>query len=125
MPSFHELTIAQLKQAVLIREQIETLQGKLASLLGGTAPSAKTSPATVEGKRTRSAATRKKMAVAQQARRAKTKEKPAPAKSAPGKAAPEKKGGLTEEGRAKLAAAMKARWTARKKGAPAPNASAS
>ena len=35
-----------------------------------------------------------------------------------------KRRGITPEGRAKLAAAMKARWDARKKGAPAPTAKA-
>ena len=36
MASFHELTTAQLRQAVQIREQIESLQEKLDTLLGGT-----------------------------------------------------------------------------------------
>lgn len=37
---------------------------------------------------------------------------------------PIKKSGITPEGRARLAAAMKARWAARKQGAVAPNATA-
>ena len=36
MASFHDLTTVQLKQAVQIREEIESLQGKLDALLGGS-----------------------------------------------------------------------------------------
>ena len=65
MASFHDLTTAQLKQAVSIREQIESLQEKLDTLLGGTAP---TTSGPTKGKRVMSAATKRKMAAAQQAR---------------------------------------------------------
>jgi len=132
MANFHELTTAKLKQAVQLREQIESLQEKLDALLGGGAstPSAPTGPR-AKGRRAMSPATKKKMAAAQQARWAKIRGEAAPvkaAKKAPAAkaaAAPKKRKGLTEEGRAKLAAAMKARWAARKKaGAPAPNAPA-
>ena len=70
------------------------------------------------------------MAAAQQTRYAKVKF-PAdePAKSVAKKTAPanpvSKKQTFSPETKAKLAAAIKARWTNRKKGAPAPNASAS
>ena len=119
MASFHHLATAQLKQAVHIREQIESLQAKLDTLLGGAAPKAKVGRS--KGARTVSAATKKKMAAAQQARWAKTKGAPV---KAPANVAPKKRGTITPEGRAKLAAVMKARWAARKKGAPAPNAPA-
>ena len=119
MPSFHDLTTAQLKQAVQIREQIESLQEKLDALLGGTTSS---SPAPTKGKRFVSAATKKKMAAAQQARYAKFK---SATSKAPVQVVTKKKGGITAAGRAKIAAAMKARWAARKKGASAPNAAKS
>lgn len=122
MATFNDLTTAQLKQAVQIREQIESLQKKLNAILGGASPTVK--PERSTGKRKLSAATKKKMAAAQQARWANTKGKAAPAQAAPTKAAPKKRV-FSPETKAKLAAAMKARWAARKKGAPAPNASAS
>ena len=129
MASFHDLTTAQLRQAVQIREQIESLQGKLSALLGGSSPATKTSQGPTRGKRTLSAATKKKMAAAQQMRWAKTKGAsstkvaPKPAQSA--KPASKNRKAFSPETRAKLAAAMKARWAARKKGGAAPNTSAS
>ena len=112
MASFHDLTTAQLKQAVQIREQIESLQAKLNALLGGAAP-IKTKVGRATGKRTLSAATKKKMAAAQQARWASIKGKASPKKPAPAKASPKKKV-MSPEAKAKIAAAMKARWDAKK-----------
>ena len=108
MATFHDLTTAQLKQAVKIREQIESLQKKLEALLGGTAPTDKIKrragrPA---GKRTVSDEARAKIAAAQKARWAKTKTVPA---KAPIKMVAKKKSGMTPAGKAKIAAAMKAR----------------
>lgn len=122
-------TIAQLKQAVTIAEQIEKLKAELASIVGGSSavPSAPTVPSKSEhgGKRKMSPATIAKMKASQQARWAKKKGTPAkaaaPKAEAKPAAAPKTKKGITPEGRAKLAAAMKARWAARKKGAPALN----
>lgn len=102
------LSIGQLKEAIQIKEQIETLEGRLRLLLGGKAP-AGPGP----GKRGRPKPSA-----------AKTRGvKASAAAAAPVAKTAKKKGGLTNEGRAKLSAAMKARWAARKKGAPAPNAS--
>ena len=118
-------SLAQLKRAITISEQIESLQSQLASILGGSAPlvgSAPAAPKARKGKRTVSPEARAKMAAAQKARWAKKKGGAAPA--APAAKAAKRKGGLTPEGRAKLAAGMKARWEARKKGAPAPTAKA-
>ncbi len=129
MATFHELSTAQLRQALQLREQIEVLQRKLGVLLGGERSASATVAKTKKpvgrpaGKRTMSAAARAKIAAAQKARWAKTKEPAAPAAKSSAKVA-KKKGGLTTEGRAKLAAAMKARWAARKKGGAAPNAPA-
>ena len=123
-------SLAQLKRAITISEQIEALQSQLASILGGSAPLVGSAPApaatkTRKGKRTVSPEARAKMAAAQKARWAKKKGGAAPtAPAAPAAKPAKRKGGLTPEGRAKLAAAMKARWDARKKGAPAPTAKA-
>ena len=125
MPTFNDLSTTQLRQALEISEQIDTLQQRLKSLLGGAASEVtEEEPATSpRARKGMSAATRAKMRAAQQARwskiRGTAKETATPA---PAAAAPKQKRGLTPEGRAKLAAAMKARWAARKKGAPAPNA---
>lgn len=113
MATFHDLTTTQLKQAVQIREQIDSLQAKLDAVLGGS------SPTPTKAKRTMSAATKKKMAAAQQARYAKLKEAPSKTvskKTAPTKSAPKKRE-FSPETKAKLAAAMKARWAAKKKDA--------
>ena len=63
------------------------------------------------------------MAAGQQARWAKVKGTALSAKAAAKAATPKKAGGITKAGRAKLSAAMKARWAA-KKGASAPDATA-
>jgi hypothetical protein len=126
MPS-NDLSTSQLREALQLSEQIDTLQQRLQSLLGGAAAPApsKAGPATATSTRTRkgmSPATRAKMRAAQQARWAKIKGSPSSEPEPASAPAAKKKRGLTAEGRARLAAAMKARWAARKKGAPAPNA---
>ena len=126
MATFHELSTHQLRQALQLREQIESLQQKLSAILGGksSVPAEETKgkkdrPAS---KRTVSAEARAKIAAAQHARWAKVKDTAAPAK-ATAKAAPKKAGGITKAGRAKLSAAMRARWAA-KKGTATPDATA-
>lgn len=128
MATFHDLTTAQLKRAVQMREQIESLREKLDALLGGrTTKETKRKVGRPAGKRVMSAAGRAKIAAAQQARWAQIKEKSPTKKPAPAKASikmvAKKKGGITAAGRAKLAAAMRARWAA-KKGAMGSEASA-
>ena len=112
-----------------MREQIESLQQKLDALLGGSVPATKTKkkvgrPA---GKRIMSDEARAKIAAAQKARWAKTKGATGRVTKPSSKVKPapiaKKKGGISAEGRAKLAA-MKARWEAKKKGVAAPNAPA-
>jgi hypothetical protein len=133
-------SIAQLKQAVTIAEQIEQLQAELASLVGGgssargsEAGNGKTisAPATKRGrKRKMSPETIAKMKAAQQARWARKKGAsvaPASAPKAdtkPAAGSKKKKSGLSPEGRAKIVAALKARWAAKKKGASTPAAKA-
>ena len=128
MATIQEFSTAQLRQALHLREQIESLQAKLNDLLwrqrrGDFGQSQNRRPPGTKGKRTMSSEAREKIRAAQQARWAKVRAKSAPAKAtATAKAKPKARGGLTTEGRAKLAAAMKARWAARKKGGAAPNA---
>ncbi len=131
MATLHELSTAQLRQALQLREQIEVLQRKLGALLGDERSTAAATAKTKKpvgraaGKRTMSAEGRAKIAEAQKARWAKTKEtSDAPVAKNGSAKAPKKKGAITPAGRAKLAAVMKARWAARQKGAPALNAPA-
>jgi len=110
-----DLSLTKLTEALSIRQQINTLERRLASLFSGGGASAPAAPASSRRSRSRrpmSAATRAKLAVAAKARWAQRKGTMAPAK-APAK----KKGGLTAAGRKKLSDAMKARWAARRRAA--------
>jgi hypothetical protein len=117
--SFWDHPIDKLEEALSIRKQISSLQAKLSDLFGSPASTPKASKKS--RKRTVSSATRAKMVAAQQARHAKktvvAAVEAAPAKVSKSAKAAKKKGGITPEGRAKLAAAMKARWAARKNAA--------
>ena len=120
--------LAQLKQALAIAEQIYSLEGELASVLGGGSPVSSTigaaaTPVVKLGKRTMSAATKAKMRASQQARWAKkiNAVSPLDALNVPAEK-PVKTGKRTMSlsARARIAAAQKARWAA-KKGAAALN----
>jgi len=101
-----DMSLKSLEEALSIRRQIDTLEKRLASLLGTAVP-----PLAVEaGGKRMSAATRAKLSAAAKARWVKRK------RSGVGKAA-RKKGGLTPAGRKRLSQLMKARWAARKKAA--------
>lgn len=122
-------TIENLRQAVVIAEQIEKLQAELNALLqGAPAPvaPAKTpavaAPKPAAKKKGKMSATgRAAIVAAQKARWAKINEAKA-AKAAPAKAAKpvKKKRNVSPKVRAKFAAMMKARWAAKKAGAAAP-----
>lgn len=99
MTTFNKLTVAQLRRAVSIKEQIEELQAELASLLGD----GDSTPAIGRGGNHMSAAGRARIAAAQKARWAKVK-------AGEGNDAPKKRRKLSAEGRARIAAAAKARW---------------
>jgi hypothetical protein len=106
MSNIKDLTVAQLKRAIEIREEIESLQEQLASIGGsrvGRPPSVK-GPKT--GKRRMSAAGRRRIAAAARARWAKYRN--GAAKSKPAKAGKSKR--FSAAARAKLSAAAKARW---------------
>lgn len=98
--SFWDHPIENIEEALHIRKQITVLQTRLAKLVGGAVEAIV--PAKKRGRKKGQKNAPK--AVAQ----------PAPKAAAPKSKAPRKKGGLTPEGRAKLAASMKARWAARR-----------
>ena len=97
------LSVHQLKRALQIKQQIETLDLELAQILGAK-PSAP-APVRPRRKRTMSAAAKAKIAAAQKARWAERKNAVAPQNPAP-----KKKRRLSPEGRAKIVAATKAWW---------------
>jgi len=101
-----ELTASQLRQAATIKEQLERLQKELASILG-TDTTSVTAPDGRKKKRTVSAATREKMAAAQQKRWAAKR---------PTKVVPQSKGKrkMSPAAKALVSARMKAYWAKRK-----------
>ncbi len=98
-----DLSTDQLRRAVAIKEQIETLQRQFDSLFGASTPV--TAPRAAR-KRGMSAAGRARIAAAQRARWAKQKK----AQVAAAKPAKKRRGKLSPEGRARIIAAQKARW---------------
>jgi len=92
------LTSAQLRRAAGLKEKIDALNKKLASILGGSAPA----PAKAPKKRRMSAAGRAKIAAAQKARWAKAK--------GVRSAKPAKKRKMSAAAKARISAAAKARW---------------
>lgn len=108
MSNIKDLTVAQLRQIVEIREQIETLEAQLAAIGGrrvGRPPSLK-KPGSARTGRRMSAAGRAAIAAAARARWAKFR-----AETGKGaKPAGRKKRRFSAAARAKMAAAVKARW---------------
>jgi hypothetical protein len=104
-----DISVKALEEAVSLRRQIDNLERRLSSILGG-APARPVAAARTPKQAGRhfSPSTRAKLSAAARARWAKLKggTKPAPAK---------KKGALTAGGRRKLSELMKARWAARRK----------
>ncbi len=98
MTNLLSLTTAQLRRAADLKENIETLNKELSSILG--------SPTSVSAKpsKTMSAAARGKIAAAQKARWAKLKTVKSAFK------APAKKRTMSKAAKAKISAAAKARW---------------
>lgn len=119
-------SIDQLKRAIAISEQIQTLEAELASILGSSAKvsaSAKVAAVVAKpGRRKRglSAEGRARIAAAQRARWAKAKgsegaEAPAEEADAPKAGKRRKKRNLSPEARARIVAAVKRRWAKAKK----------
>ena len=99
MTSLQNLTVAQLRQVISIKEKIDELEAELAAVAGGGVAAA----AQPRGRRGMSAAGRARIAAAQKARWAKVK-------GAKVEAAPKKRRKMSAAGRARMAAAAKARW---------------
>src|SRR6266566_6629979 len=106
-----DISVVALQEAVSIRRQIDTLEKRLSSILGG-APARPASVAAGGERRRMSAATRAKLAAAARARWARLKAGRKTTPSTPAR----KKGGITPAGRRRLSQLMKARWAARRKG---------
>jgi hypothetical protein len=102
-----DISVKALEEAVSIRRQIDNLERRLSSILGG-APARPATTAPTQTARYFSPSTRAKLSAAARARWARLK---GGTKSAPAK----KKGALTAAGRRKLSELMKARWAARRK----------
>ena len=102
-----DISVKALEEAVSIRRQIDNLERRLSSILGG-APARPAVTPSAQKARYFSPSTRAKLSSAARARWARLKggAKPAPTK---------KKGALTAAGRRKLSELMKARWAARRK----------
>ena len=102
------LSVPQLKQAIALREQIDTLESQFAQVLAQSTAVTQAEAPTVKGhrgKRTMSAAARAKIAEAQRARWAKLRR----AKVSTTMAAKPKRV-ISAAGRARIIAATKARW---------------
>jgi hypothetical protein len=106
MSNIADLTVAHLKRAVEIMEEIESLQAQLASLGGKRVGRPAGSKTARRGKRRMSAAGRARIAAAARARWAKFRR--GATKGRPAKAAKRKR--FSAAARAKLSAAAKARW---------------
>src|SRR6266849_1650584 len=99
-----DISLDSLEKALSIRRQIETLESRLAALLGRHTITGK-------GRRHMSAAARAKIAAAARARWA-IRKGGQPARAAKQR---RKRGGITPAGRRRLSQLMKARWAARRK----------
>ena len=107
-----DLSLKSLQEAVRIREQIDALEKRLASLFQA---SSDTAAPVATRKRTMSPAARKKSAAAQRARWATKQGGGTQTSTAGKKSRTAKKGGITAAGRKRLSEMMKARWAARKR----------
>ena len=117
------VSIKQLKQVISIKEEIATLENKLAKLTGEKAlPAISPEAPAKKARKGMSAAGRAKIIAAQMARSAKVKAAaPAPAKSATVPELPKKgRKKMSAAAKAKIAAAAKARWAKIKGTALAP-----
>jgi hypothetical protein len=104
MTKIDDLSTAELRRIVAIKEQIEALQGQIDSIAGrGKDKLPVPSTADAPKKRRMSPAGRAKIAAAAKARWAKIR-------GAIGEAAPKKRRKMSTAARAKIAAAAKARW---------------
>ena len=108
--NLQNISIEQLKQAIAIKENLATLEQKLAKLTAGKAIPTLQAPAK-NARKGISKAGRARIAAAQKARWAKVKSSAA----APAAKPAGKKRKLSPEGRARIVAALKKRWASKKK----------
>ena len=104
-----DTSLNSLEEALSIRRKMDTLEKRLASILGTAISSGST---TRRGPQRMSAATRAKIAAAARARWARVR---AGRVGTPTTVPGQKKSGLTPAGRKRLSQLMKARWAARRK----------
>ena len=103
------LSVAQLKRAVTIKEQIEQLEAELSGIAGEPPKAISTvAPIFAPKKRTMSAAAKAKISAAQKARWAKDRGEEPPKVATTPVAKPKKI--LSAAARAKISAGAKARW---------------
>jgi len=105
-----DLSTRDLEQALSIRRQIDALQRRLNSLMGGRGGAVAAPVSRRGGRRRLSASARAKIAAAARARWARFR-----AKRGGAKTAKKRGGGITAAGRRRLSQLMKARWAARRK----------
>ena len=101
MTSLDNLTVEQLRKAVAIKEQIETLQREIEAITGGGGESPVPEPQKPEG--------RKKMSFSERARIA-SAARWAKARAGNGETEPKKRRKMSAASKAKIAAAARARW---------------
>jgi len=107
MTDIQNLTVAQIRKIISVKEQIESLQAQLTSIFGGDVQAGQTEPqAPTPAKRKLSPAHRRKLIKAL-AKARKVRSEKAKAK---GSAPAPKKRRLSAEARAAISAAAKARW---------------
>jgi hypothetical protein len=112
MTNLHNLTVAELREVVALKEKIEALQSEMDSIAGAagaSAPSGKPAGRGRPGKRHMSASARARIGAAQKARWAKIRKS---GKASASAAAPveKKKRRVSRAARARLSAIAKARW---------------
>jgi hypothetical protein len=100
MTELQNLTVAQLRQVIAIKEQIESLEAQLSAITNGHSVSVGNGR---RGPRRISMAARAAIAAAQRARWAKVR-------AEKGEVAPKQKRNMSAAGRARIAAAARARW---------------
>jgi hypothetical protein len=105
-----QLSLEQLKQAIVIRERIESLEAKLGALLGGTPQTGATPLSLKKQAKGLSASGRTRIAAAQKARWARTKlATKLTAVASPARPKVKTKT-MSPEARARIASSQKARW---------------
>lgn len=109
MVNLHNLTVAELREAVAIKEKIEALESELASVIGAESDAEEPAAPGRRKRRHMSAAARARIGAAQRARWAKARKatRAAARAAAPAK---KKKRKVSAAARARLSAAAKARW---------------